>query len=54
MVEGKDDLGPTPEVVDVTIPLQCLVKDSKLILQESSKVSNFHVYIQEFMDIVLG
>jgi len=25
------------EVIDVTIPLQCLVKDSKLILQEGSK-----------------
>lgn len=39
VVEGKDDLAPSPEVVDVTIPLQCLVKDSKLILQESSKCS---------------
>lgn len=27
------------EVITVTIPLQCLVKDSKLILHESSKVS---------------
>jgi DnaJ family protein C protein 11 len=26
------------EVIDVTIPLQCLVKDSKLVLHESSKV----------------
>ena len=26
------------EVIDVTIPLQCLVKDSKLILYEPSKV----------------
>ncbi|KAJ9599175.1 hypothetical protein L9F63_010352 [Diploptera punctata] len=25
------------EVIDVTIPLQCLVKDSKLVLQEASK-----------------
>lgn len=25
-------------VVDVTVPLQCLVKDSKLILTEASKV----------------
>lgn len=27
------------EIIDVTIPLQCLVKDSKLILHEASKVS---------------
>lgn len=27
------------KVIDVTVPLQCLVKDSKLILMESSKVS---------------
>lgn len=27
------------KVIDVTVPLQCLVKDSKLILTESSKVS---------------
>ena len=26
------------EIIDVTIPLQCLVKDSKLILHENSKV----------------
>lgn len=26
------------KVIDVTVPLQCLVKDSKLILTESSKV----------------
>jgi len=27
------------KVIDVTVPLQCLVKDSKLILTEASKVS---------------
>ena len=27
-------------ITDVTIPLQCLVKDSKLILHDSSKVSS--------------
>lgn len=27
------------EILDVKIPLQCLVKDSRLILHESSKVS---------------
>lgn len=26
------------KVIDVTVPLQCLVKDSKLILTEASKV----------------
>ncbi len=30
------DLGDA--ITDVTIPLQCLVRDSKLILQEASKV----------------
>lgn len=40
----KFDSGTTPtttnsnHVIDVKIPLQCLVKDSKLILQESGKV----------------
>lgn len=28
----------TDEVIDVTIALQCLVKDSKLVLHETSKV----------------
>ncbi|KAK7082714.1 DnaJ (Hsp40), subfamily C, member 11 [Halocaridina rubra] len=37
--ETQEDCGISPEVVDVTVPLQCLVKDSKLILQESSKCS---------------
>ena len=31
------------EVIDVMIPLQCLVKDSKLILQEASKVNVIQV-----------
>lgn len=26
------------KVIDVTVPLQCLVKDSKLLLTEASKV----------------
>lgn len=38
VAEGKDEEALSPEVVDVTIQLQCLVKDSKLILQDSSKV----------------
>ncbi|XP_046423389.1 dnaJ homolog subfamily C member 11 isoform X1 [Neodiprion pinetum] len=32
-----DDNGPRDEVIDVTIPLQCLVKDSKLVLHNASK-----------------
>jgi hypothetical protein len=42
--EGGREAGTTAdpehldEVIDVTIPLQCLVKDSKLILHEASKV----------------
>lgn len=31
------------KVIDVTVPLQCLVKDSKLILTEASKVRNSNV-----------
>lgn len=27
------------EFIDVTIPLQCLIKDSKLVLHEQSKVT---------------
>ena len=38
VVKDEDDAG---DVVDVTIPLQCLVKDSKLILQDASKVRNY-------------
>lgn len=36
------------KVIDVTVPLQCLVKDSKLILTEASKVrsSNVKAYTQ--------
>lgn len=29
---------PNDEIIDVTIPLQCLVKDSKLVLHNASKV----------------
>ncbi|KAK4326997.1 hypothetical protein Pmani_002515 [Petrolisthes manimaculis] len=39
VAEGKDEEALSPEVVDVTIQLQCLVKDSRLILQDSSKCS---------------
>ncbi|KAG7166506.1 dnaJ homolog subfamily C member 11-like [Homarus americanus] len=39
VVEGLEEECGSPEVVDVSIALQCLVKDSKLILQESSKCS---------------
>uniref|UniRef100_A0A8C0CFW7 DnaJ homolog subfamily C member 11 n=1 Tax=Balaenoptera musculus TaxID=9771 RepID=A0A8C0CFW7_BALMU len=31
------------KVIDVTVPLQCLVKDSKLILTEASKLPSLHL-----------
>lgn len=34
------------KVIDVTVPLQCLVKDSKLILTEASKVRGCSVKAQ--------
>ena len=34
------------KVIDVTVPLQCLVKDSKLILTEASKVRSCSVKAQ--------
>lgn len=37
---SNDTSATDPEqTIDVTVPLQCLVKESKLILQESSKVN---------------
>lgn len=38
----------TDAITDVTIPLQCLVKDSKLILHDSSKVNLFSFCFYEF------
>ncbi|CAB0005493.1 unnamed protein product [Nesidiocoris tenuis] len=36
--QESDDMGPPePEHIDVTVPLQCLVKDSKLIVHDSTK-----------------
>lgn len=35
---SSPELDPSEDVIDVTIPLQCLVKDSKLVLHDSSKV----------------
>ncbi|XP_011333880.1 dnaJ homolog subfamily C member 11 isoform X2 [Ooceraea biroi] len=34
---GTEESGHRDEMIDVTIPLQCLVKDSKLILHKASK-----------------
>lgn len=34
--------GATNKLIDVTIPLQCLVTNSKLILPEHTKVCNYH------------
>lgn len=44
IAEGSDEVEETElagDVIEVTIPLQCLVKDSKLLLQEASKVNKF-------------
>lgn len=37
-VNDKSRKSERVKVIDVTVPLQCLVKDSKLILTEASKV----------------
>lgn len=37
-VNDKSRKSEKVKVIDVTVPLQCLVKDSKLILTEASKV----------------
>lgn len=39
-VNDKSRKNERVKVIDVTVPLQCLVKDSKLILTEASKVQN--------------
>lgn len=36
-----EESGHRDEMIDVTIPLQCLVKDSKLILHKASKVCSY-------------
>lgn len=41
--DESEETAPMEDVIDVTIPLQCLVKNSKLILQQSSKV--YHIFI---------
>lgn len=38
-VKDKSRKNERVKVIDVTVPLQCLVKDSKLILTEASKVT---------------
>lgn len=37
-VNSDDSSTSSNQIIDVKIPLQCLVKDSKLILQENGKV----------------
>lgn len=37
--EENMETAPSEDFIDVTIPLQCLVKNAKLILQNSSKVN---------------
>lgn len=43
-----EESGHRDEMIDVTISLQCLVKDSKLILHKASKVGsyNFIFYVK--------
>lgn len=44
--EDNSDASPRAEdVIDVTVPVQCLVKGSKLLLQGSSKVCNCFIGI---------
>lgn len=47
--EFKFDSNPTNDnhVIDVKIPLQCLVRDSKLIIQENGKVTK-HIWLNTF------
>lgn len=42
---ADDQLHSSEEVIDVTIPVQCLVKDSKLVIYESSKVYSIFNHI---------
>lgn len=44
VVPGQDTSIPSDEVIDVTIPVQCLVKNSKLVIYESTKVRSFQLY----------
>lgn len=45
------DLGDA--ITDVTIPLQCLVRDSKLILHEASKVNFPHERSSEKLILII-
>ena len=47
--ESEDSSDSDPKVIDVRVPLQCLVADSKLILQETSKAN-----VPGFYDPCLG
>lgn len=38
IVSDTGDADVSNDVIDVTVPLQCLIKDSKLIIHENSKV----------------
>lgn len=44
----EDNNGHRDEVIDVTIPLQCLVKDSKLVLHNASKVK-WNLFLSEYI-----
>lgn len=38
IVSDAGDADVSNDVIDVTVPLQCLIKDSKLVIHENSKV----------------
>jgi len=40
ILKDSGDPETSNDVIDVTVPVQCLVKDSKLVIHENSKVSS--------------
>lgn len=40
ILKDSGDTETSNDIIDVTVPVQCLVKDSKLVIHENSKVSN--------------
>lgn len=40
ILKDSGDTETSNDVIDVTVPVQCLVKDSKLVIHENSKVSS--------------
>lgn len=46
LLQGNSSQSSDPEILDVTVPIQCLVRDSRLDLHDSTKVScsNFELF----------